>query len=237
LENDPLIEARNLAVGYHGKAVLSDLNFDLKQGTFAILLGSNGSGKSTLLKTLAGILPPLQGTFVYLPDGRPHLGYVPQKEGLDSIFLFTALEIVQMGTLARVKPGKWISREEKEFARHCLEQTGATPFEQKQFSTLSGGQKQRVLIARALAAKPRVLLLDEPTSGIDASGVADIMEVLKNLHLKLKLTVLMVTHDLGAVQKHASEVFWINNGILTCGTAEALFSAEKIKELLALKIC
>src|SRR2546421_12902218 len=151
-----LLTLDHVAVGYGHHVVLPDINLALPRGSFTGLLGANGSGKSTLIKTILGILPALKGRFEFVPiDGRqPVLGYVPQRDTLDSIYLLSSFEVVLMGTCGRVKPGRRVSSEEKGWAHQCLRETGADQLSRRLFSQLSGGQKQRVLIARALATKP-----------------------------------------------------------------------------------
>ncbi|HEY0456285.1 MAG TPA: ATP-binding cassette domain-containing protein, partial [Verrucomicrobiae bacterium] len=152
MSNETLLKLEHAAIGYDRQVVLPDVNLRLPCGAFTGLLGANGSGKSTLIKTILGILPPLSGSVEFSTvEGRPRvLGYTPQRDSLDPIFLLSSFEVVLMGTVVRVRPGFPIGRAEKEWARQCLERTGADHLSRKLFSQLSGGQKQRVLIARAL---------------------------------------------------------------------------------------
>jgi len=234
----PLVILEHVAVGYGRRVVLPDVNFNLGRGTFTGLLGANGSGKSTLIKTILGIIPPLSGKLEFpAPAGeRRVLGYTPQRDALDPIFLLSAFEVVLMGTCGRVRPGRGVGREEKDWAHQCLKQTGADHFSRKLFSELSGGQKQRVLIARALATRPDFLLLDEPTSGIDAAARQAIMELLKEIHQQRKLTILMASHDLPMVKTYMQEVMWLHLDRVLHGPVHDLLSPQKIEEILNLEM-
>lgn len=236
--SEKFISLQNLSVGYDGQAVLSDLSLELNRGSFTGLLGPNGSGKSTLIKTILGLLPPLAGQVLIRPqDGNPPvLGYVPQRETLDPIYLLSSFEVVLMGTCGRVGPGRFITKTERDWAHHCLTLTGAENLSRKRFSQLSGGQRQRVLIARALAAKPHFLLLDEPTAGIDAAASAAIMDLLRELHREQHLTLLMVNHDLAAVRQAAQQVIWLHRGKVLQGPVSELLSREKIEEVMELEL-
>ena len=237
LADEVLLNLDQLTVGYGRTPILRDLNLKLRRGTFTGLLGANGSGKSTLIKTLLGILPPLAGRLEFRQvNGRPHVvGYVPQKDTLDPVFLLSSFEVVLMGTAGRVRPGRRIDAAEKAWAHQCLEETGAADLARQLFSQLSGGQKQRVLIARALATRPDFLLLDEPTSGIDAAARQAIMEVLQRIHRQQQLTILMASHDLPMVRAYAQQVLWLHQGRILEGTAAELLTPEKIEEILELQ--
>jgi ABC-type Mn2+/Zn2+ transport system ATPase subunit len=170
-------------------------------------------------------------------DGRaPVLGYMPQRESLDPIYPLSCLEIVLMAACGRVGPGHFFDKIERQFASQCLAQTGAADLSPKLFSRLSGGQKQRVLMARALATKPDFLLLDEPTAGIDVSTTRGIMDVLKEIHEKQGLTVLLVSHDLATVRRYAEDVIWLHDEKVTHGPVSELLTRERIEELLAFNL-
>lgn len=228
----------HVAVGYARQAILPDVNLNFRRGSFNGLLGANGSGKSTLIKTILGIIPPLSGRVEFvLLDGRSVvLGYVPQRDSLDSIYLLSAFEVVLMGTCGRTRPGGRINLAEKKWAHQCLQETGADQLSRKLFSQLSGGQKQRVLIARALAARPDFLLLDEPTSGIDPSARQAVMELLLRIHTQQQLTILMASHDLPMVRTYVERVIWLHQGNVLQGSVAELLTAEKIEEILGLEM-
>lgn len=233
-----LLELEDLAVGYGRQPVLEHLNLRLPRSGFTGLLGANGSGKSTLIRTFLGILPPLAGRIHFVPvDGRtPILGYVPQRESLDPIYLLSSLEIVLMGVCGRVKPGRFLRAADRTLAHACLEQTGAESLASRRFSELSGGQKQRVLIARALAAQPDFLLLDEPTSGIDATAKLAIMDLLRRLHTEQRLTILMASHDLPVVREYAEQAVWLHSGRLDQGPVADLLGNPHLGDFLNLDL-
>jgi ABC-type Mn2+/Zn2+ transport system ATPase subunit len=236
--NESILVLDHVAVGYSRHVILPDVSLSLRRGSFTGLLGANGSGKSTLLKTVLDILPPIKGEVVLNPvNGHPPvLGYMPQKESLDPIYPLSSLEIVLMAACVRVGPGRFINRSEREFARQCLAETGASDLASRLFSRLSGGQKQRVLMARALATRPDFLLLDEPTAGIDATATRAVMDVLKQIHAQHRQTILLVSHDLTTVRQYAEEVIWLHEGKVVHGPVSELLTTEKIEELLSLEL-
>lgn len=233
-----LAEFRDTTVGYPHTPVLRGVNLTLEEGAFVGLLGANGSGKTTLLKTLAGILPPISGQLLFHTPTRkpPTIGYVPQRETLDPLFLFSAFEVVLMGACGRVPPGQRYPASEKHQATLCLQQTESVDLAHQRFSELSGGQKQRVLIARALMTEPRLLLLDEPTTGLDPGACAATLDLLAQLHNRGQRTILMVNHDLHAVRRHVQQVFWVHEGQVLHGTPDSLLTREKLDALLGLHL-
>ena len=232
-----ILHVHGLTVGYARRVVLSGVNLTLERGSFTGLLGANGSGKSTLLKTVLGIIPPIAGELeLHSQNGRrPILGYVPQRESLDPIFLLSSFEVVLMGVCVRVGAGRFIGRSERNWAMQCLERTGAADLASRLFSQLSGGQKQRVLIARALATRPDLLMLDEPTAGIDAGATRAILDVLRELHERHGQTILMVSHDLTSVRQYAESVIWLHEGKVLHGPVSELLSRAKIEEIMDLE--
>lgn len=237
--SNSLIALENLTIGYDGHPpVLSGVNIEIESGSFTGLLGANGSGKSTLIKTILGIIPPLAGRVQFGSGAGPSpvMGYVPQREALDPIYLLSSLEVVLMGACGRVGPGRLLNKAERQWAQHCLEVTGVANLGGKRFSQLSGGQKQRVLIARALTAKPDFLFLDEPTAGIDAAATQAIMDLLAHLHQQQKLSILMVNHDLAVVRKAVRQVIWLHQGAVLHGPVDSLLSREKIEEIMDLEL-
>jgi ABC-type Mn2+/Zn2+ transport system ATPase subunit len=234
----PLITLDNLSIGYNHRPLLSGISLSIAAGSFTAVLGVNGSGKSTLLKTLIGLLAPISGHMDLDPSGRkPVFGYVPQSLRLDPMYLFTAFDVALMGVYGRVGPGRFVPARERRFTRACLAATGADAFSRERFAELSGGQKQRVLIARALATRPDILVLDEPTAGIDRETAKSVLAFIAKLNGEKKLTVLLVTHDFSAVRHHAGYVIWLHEGKLLHGTPSALLSTDRMVEILEAGTC
>src|SRR5215470_14463488 len=160
-----LLEIRDLAIGYVGRPLLSGINLSITPGDWWGVVGPNGAGKTTLMKTLLGIIPALGGTIERSPGLT--FGYVPQRGVIDDIFPLSALDVVVMGRYPRIGPCRRVTRADRELARHYMERVGIVHLAGKPFRSLSGGQKQRTLIARGLVREPDVLVLDEPTDGMD----------------------------------------------------------------------
>ncbi len=228
---DALISFQDVALGYDGVPVLEGLVLDVHRGDFLALVGPNGCGKSTILKGMAGILEPLRGRISREIDGRPvRFGYVPQRETIEMVFPLTVFQVALMGTYGRVGPGRPVTHAERELVRGCLDDLGLGDLQRKPFPVLSGGQRQRVLIARALAAEPDLLLLDEPLSGIDLRAAQVIMDLIERLHRERRLTIVMVSHHLKVLREHemVREVVWVHEGKLLRGAAAVMLAPEMV---------
>jgi len=232
--NQALITFDNLAIGYERRAVMSGISLSILRSSFTAILGANGCGKSTLLKTLLGIQPPVAGEIRFA--GQPLFGYVPQSVELDTLYPLTGFDVALMGVYGRIRAGRFLPRHEQDFVHECLRATAADTFAQKKFSQLSGGQKQRVLIARALATKPDILVLDEPTAGVDAAATQALLEFISQIHEERKLTILLVTHDLPLVRKHAEQVVWLHEGKVLHGTVAELMTPARMAEIFEIEI-
>lgn len=232
--SDSIITLENLAIGYDGQAVLSGMSLAVARGSFTAILGANGTGKSTLLKTLLGLQPAVGGQIKITPPAG--FGYVPQAIQFDPLYPLTGFDVALMGTFGRVGPLHFPSRAEKDFVHDCLKATAADEFAKKKFSQLSGGQKQRVLIARALATKPDILVLDEPTAGVDVAATHALLEFISLIHEERKLTVLLVTHDLPLVKKHAQQIIWLHDGQVLHGSVAELFTPERMAEIFEMEV-
>ena len=226
---DPLLRLRGVSLGYKGRPVLDGVSFVIERGEFAALLGPNGAGKTTLFRGILGLIPVLAGRIEYGFDRRATPpGYVPQKESLDPIFPLTAYEVVLMGAAARVLPLWPVGKRRRHLAAECLARVGLSDAAEEPFWALSGGQKQRILIARALAVEPPLLLLDEPTAGVDPGAEAAIIDVIMRLNRDEGLTVVIVSHHLRLVREVVRSVIWVEEASATKGTAAEMLSTERL---------
>jgi ABC-type Mn2+/Zn2+ transport system ATPase subunit len=204
-----LVELRDASLGYGGRPVLEHVSFSIERGESVALVGPNGAGKTTLLRGLLGLIPVQAGRIVYGFDrGRNPPAYVPQRDVLDPIFPLSAMEVVLMGTYARLPPLLGPGARLRRLAADSLAQVGLASAGKRPFKALSGGQRQRVLIARALAVEPEIMLLDEPTAGLDHESETAITDLLARLHRAHGLTVVLVTHHLDRVRR------WIRSAVL-----------------------
>lgn len=205
----PLLELRRAAFGYRRAAVLRGIDLAVGPGQFLAIAGPNGGGKTTLFRGILGLIPPLEGD---VRLGTDAVGYVPQRDRLDPIYPLTVAEVAHMGAYGRLSGLRLLRREERELASACLARVGLAGRERERFSALSGGQRQRALVARALMARPRLCLLDEPTSGVDAENAARILALLSELVREEGLSVLLVTHQLGPLRGLADGLLWVEGG-------------------------
>ncbi len=207
-----VIEIAGLSFAYDKELVLENINLIVNHKDFLVFIGPNGGGKSTLVKLILGINPIQKGSIKIfgepLQKSLTQIGYVPQNTNVNTNFPIKAIEVVMMGHHAHKRAIVGYKKEEIAHAMHVLEQVGMEKFAHKKIGSLSGGQRQRVMIARALCSNPKILLLDEPTSNIDADGQKQIYELLRELNKKI--TVIVVSHDLSVVLQYATKVAHIN---------------------------
>jgi len=227
-----LLDLQDVSVGYNGTPVLEHVSFAIERREFNALLGPNGAGKTTLLRAILGLAPLLAGRIDYGFDrlASPP-GYVPQRDALDPIFPLTAFEVVLMGTYAKLPPLRPAGTVQRQLAARCLEQVGLSALARRPFWAMSGGQKQRVLIARALAVEPEIMLLDEPTAGVDRQAELAISEVLASLNREHGMTVVLVSHNLGHIQSTVQSVIWVDEGQAVKQSADTLPAAAALPSL------
>ena len=231
--NSPLVELRNVSSGYPDHVVLSDISLSIDQGSFVGLLGPSGSGKSTLLKTILGTVPIFQGEI--LIDGkringkRPRLGYVPQLETIDWNFPVTVQEVVMMGRTMNNPIFPWYKAEEKLRAFELMDRLEISSLADHHIRSLSGGQQQRVFLARALISNPRILLLDEPTSGVDIRTRHEVIHLLQDLN-EQGVTIIMTTHEINAVALHLPWLVCLNGQIINSGKPEDVITTDTLSK-------
>lgn len=213
-----LLKVSNLNFSYPSKKnVLNNINFEINEKSFTCILGENGSGKSTLLKCILGLNKGYTGKI----DKERFIGYLPQKSEIQSSFPASVEEIVMSGTIGNDLRKIFYSKKNKEDTERVLKELEIESFRKKSFSELSGGQQQRVLIARALCATQKIIILDEPTNGLDPSIARQIYELLDKLKREKNITILMVSHDIDRALKYADHVIEVESGsIVFDGTPE-----------------
>lgn len=230
-ESRAAIEFRGVTCGYEGKAALSDVNLTIMAGDFIGLVGPSGAGKTTLLRCVLGAVDIYAGQMIV--DGqpisrrRPHAGYVPQLETIDWNFPVTVEHVVMMG---RASEGwtPWTSRRSREEAYVVMERLGIAGLGRRHIRALSGGQQQRAFLGRALFSSPRLLLLDEPTAGVDIKTRDDVLHLLDELNHE-GVTVVMTTHEINAVAAHLPWVVCVNGGIVAEGPPSDVYTAEILR--------
>ena len=198
---------QDLCVGYDGKAVLQDLNFAVFSGDYLCIVGENGSGKSTLMKTILGLQQPVRGRILTLDGLRKNeIGYLPQQTQVQKDFPASVREIVLSGCQGRCGSRPFYNKEEKQLAADAMEKMQIAQLAKRCYRELSGGQQQRVLLARALCATRKMLLLDEPVSGLDPKVTAEMYALIEKLNREDGITVIMISHDIAAAVKYASHI-------------------------------
>lgn len=231
---EALIRFKHASLGYGRKPVLAGVDLAVERGSFVGILGANGSGKTTLLRAVLGLLPCLKGQVVLSGPGGgpPRFGYVPQKERLDSAFPLSAYDVAAMGTYRKLELLRRFRRlDDRALVDRCLAACGATGLASRPYGDLSGGQRQRVLIARALAAEPEVLALDEPLAGIDMATQKALIKLLKELKEERGLTVLMVSHRIHVVRDLFTHVLLCDEGRAEFGPTGEMIAGGRLQEL------
>ena len=229
---EPIVELKGLTCGYEGAPVLSDVSLSVMPGDFVGLMGPSGSGKTTLLRAILGAVTVYQGqVWVYgvsVAQQRPRIGYVPQLETIDWNFPVTVEEVVLMGRTMDRPLFPWHPRQERKLALEMMERLGIGDLARRHIRELSGGQQQRVFLARALVSSPRLLLLDEPTAGVDIKTRDDVMHLLHELNHQ-DVTIIMTTHEINAVAAHLPSVVCLNGRIVAHGSPAEVFTPETLK--------
>lgn len=228
-----------VSFAYDGSEVLSDITFEISEGEVVGIIGPNGSGKTTLLKCINRVLKPKTGTVMIDERDLRELnrkeiaqviGVVPQNNEIS--FPFTALDIVMMGRMPALQPFQRESEEDLRIAKEAMRTTNVLHLADREIDQLSGGEKQRVIIARALAQRPRILLLDEPTLHLDVNHQLEILDLVQNLARNEELTVLMVSHDLSLAARYCDKLILLNGGrIKAAGKVEEVLTEENLQKV------
>ena len=229
---EPIVEIKAVTCGYEKQQVLTDVSLTIMPGDFVGLLGPSGSGKTTLLRTVLGAVDLYEGEVlvngVATTKKRPRVGYVPQLETIDWNFPVTVQEVVMMGRTMENKLFPWYRKEEKDLAAEMMSRLGILDLADRHIRELSGGQQQRVFLARALISSPQLLLLDEPTSGVDIKTRDDVMHLLHDLNHD-GVTIIITTHEINAVAVHLPWIVCLAGRILAEGPPSKVITTEVLR--------
>jgi zinc transport system ATP-binding protein len=238
-DRPPLVGIEHVSFAYGPTPVLSDVSLAIREGDFLAVIGPNGSGKTTLLKIVLGLLAPASGRILFqgrdaaAGGERPKVGYIPQKAThFDPLFPASAREVVAraFGPVRRREGGR---KAEEAAIRRALELVGMEEEIDRRIGRLSGGQQQRVFIARAIVDKPRALFLDEPTTGVDAATQDHFYELLDRLNKREGITIVLITHDIGILDRHITQVACLNERLVYHGSHAEFCRSDTLKDMLA----
>jgi zinc transport system ATP-binding protein len=225
----PQLTCQNLSLGYEGKTVVSGLSFTVNAGDYLCVVGENGSGKSTLMKTLLKLKTPMAG-HILTGEGikQSEIGYLPQQTAVQKDFPASVREVVRSGCLNRCGLRPFYNKAEKRIAEDNMEKLGIAPLAKCCYRELSGGQQQRTLLARALCAARKILLLDEPVAGLDPKAAADMYALIAKLNAA-GMTIIMISHDVAVSVKYASHILHIGGqSVLFFGKTAAYLESGRV---------
>lgn len=223
-----LITCENISFSYEGKVALKDVNFSVEEGDYICVLGENGAGKSTLIKGLLKLLKPAEGKIDFAEGfSSKFIGYLPQQQSVKKDFPASVWEVVLSGNTNALNGLPFFNASHKKRAMDSLEKLGITGIKNKSFRELSGGQQQRVLLARALCATKRLLILDEPASGLDPVATNELYSLIKKINEEDGITVIMVSHDTECAKKYAKHILHLATTQLFFGSVQE-YAATKI---------
>ncbi|MCD8028854.1 MAG: metal ABC transporter ATP-binding protein [Erysipelotrichaceae bacterium] len=228
-----LITCKDVSFTYEGNTVLKDVNFQIDDNDYLCIVGENGAGKSTLMKGILKLKKPSTGSII-MSDGLKanEIGYLPQQTDVQKDFPASVFEVVLSGCLNKLKTKPFYSKKEKDIASNNMERLGIAHLKDQCFRDLSGGQKQRVLLARALCATSKVLLLDEPVAGLDPVVTQELYELIDKINKEMNITIIMVSHDIEASLKYAKHILHLHSKQLFFGSVEQYINSDVGKRFL-----
>lgn len=233
-----VIALDDVSVSLDGRAVLEGITFYLEEGKFLGVIGPNGAGKTTLVRTILGLIEPDRGEVCVLGMSPKelkhelhHIGYMPQQVMFDPRFPISVYDVVMMGRTCCIGTFHFPGKEDREAVMESIEAVGLKGLEKRPIGELSGGQQKRAFLARALCLETRILLLDEPTAGLDIEAQGRFMELLERLREELGLTVVFVSHDVNVMARYADELLCINRVLHLQGSPLEVLGSERLKEL------
>ena len=228
-----LIACRDVSFAYESNIVVSDLNFEVNSGDYLCIVGENGSGKSTLIKGLLRLKQPLKGNVLVDRDMKANeVGYLPQQMTMQKNFPASVYEVVISGRLNRQRIFSFYSKADRESAEENMKRLNIQDLRDRSYTELSGGQQQRILLARALCATKKMLLLDEPVAGLDPMVTHDLYDQIYRINKETGITVIIVSHDIPSAVKYASHILHLKNSQEFFGTAEEYIKSDVGKEFL-----
>ena len=234
----PIFDVENLNFSVHNQDILTDISFQIFNGDYIAIIGPNGGGKTTLIRILLGLSRPTSGDVKIFGKKISHfkewnkIGYVPQRASLvDTNFPATVLDIVKMGRVSKRKLFSKTTQDDIDAIESAMVKMDIVNLKDKMVGTLSGGQRQRVMIARALASKPEILILDEPNTGVDMVSQKRFYELLGELNRDENMTILFITHDVGVIADDIKRMFTINQKAIICNNPKEALSCDDMSEL------
>ena len=226
------LTVRNVTLGYEQSVVSEKINFEMSQGDYLCVVGENGAGKSTLMKAILGLKPPISGTIVFGDGLKPNeIGYLPQQTTLQRDFPASVDEVVLSGCLNRCGLRPFYTKKERAIADQNMEKLGIVSLRRRSYRALSGGQQQRVLLARALCATRKLLILDEPVSGVDQNGLESFYQTVDELKRTNHMAILLVSHDLDVVRRYADRVVLMQGTVVRQGDPENVFDSDEFAQV------
>jgi len=234
----PIFDVKNLSFEAKGQQILSNVSFEVFNGEYIAIIGPNGGGKTTLIRILLGLEKPTGGDIKLFGKSQKEfkswskVGYVPQRATLvDTSFPATVLDVVNMGRTAKRSLFSTLNKEDKNSVYDAMHKMDILDLKDKMVGTLSGGQRQRVMIARALASKPEILILDEPNTGVDMRSQQKFYKLLAKLNKEEKITILFITHDIGVIADDIGRLFTINENAIICNDPKHALSCDDMSKL------
>jgi len=225
--NKEIVNFQNVVIGYGKKIIAENISMKIYENDFVGLVGPNGAGKTTLLHTLLGIIKPLAGE---ITKDEFRFGYVPQRDTVQPLLPYSVYDVVMMGRYSLMKTFETPSKKDKLIIEECLGKVGISYLAKEHYNNLSGGQRQRTLIARALAVKPDILILDEPTNGMDTPSHHSLLNLINQLHENKHLTIILVSHLLSDVANGVKKLILLEKNYFQFGNIEEVLSEENLKE-------
>lgn len=217
----PLIEFKDLCIGYEHKVIIKNINLEINDGEYVCVFGDNGVGKTTFLKTILGLIPPLSGSIIIEDTfNKKEVGYLPQRMQLKPEFPASCFEIVLSGCVNRLKIWPFYRKSHRDLAIEKMKLLGVANLKDKPFRVLSGGQQQRILLARALCATDRLLILDEPFTGLDYHAAKSLYDLLEKINKQLNVTIIVVSHFMEDILAYSTKVVHLSKEEVFCGTPE-----------------